>query len=86
MGGDEFCLLVALGDRIAHEIARDAASALVVRGDLFEITSSYGVVVLPDETTSPTDAMRLADQRMYGHKGVGRRSQAGQLDALPRAM
>ena len=87
MGGDEFCLLVALGDRIAHEIARDAASALVVRGELFEITSSYGVVVLPDETTSPTDAMRLADQRMYGHKGVGRRSLTGQrMDVLPRAV
>jgi HD-GYP domain-containing protein (c-di-GMP phosphodiesterase class II) len=45
------------------------------------------VVVVPDETTSLVDAMRLADQRMYLHKGIGRRSQTGQaIDTLVRVM
>jgi two-component system, cell cycle response regulator len=87
MGGDEFCVLAPLGGRDAHAIARSAADALVVRGELFEITASYGVVVIPDETASLTDAMRLADQRLYVHKGAGRRSQTGHaIDTLVRVM
>jgi two-component system cell cycle response regulator len=87
MGGDEFCLVAPIGARDADEIARQSAEALVMRGELFEITSSYGTVVVPDETTSLVDAMRLADQRLYLHKGVGRRSQTGQaIDTLVRVM
>ena len=87
MGGDEFCVLAPLAGRDAQQVARSAAEALVTRGELFEITASYGVVVVPDETASLTDAMRLADQRLYLHKGAGRRSQTGQaIDTLVRVM
>jgi two-component system cell cycle response regulator len=87
MGGDEFCVLAPMASRDAQDVARSAADALVMRGELFEITASYGVVVVPDETASLTDAMRLADQRLYIHKGAGRRSQTGQaIDTLVRVM
>jgi two-component system cell cycle response regulator len=85
LGGDEFCVLAPLGDGDAQEVGRHAARALSERGDLYEITSSYGLVVLPDETDGMTDAMRVADQRLYLHKGVGRRSQTGEtVDTLAR--
>ena len=91
MGGDEFCVLAALpdGDRSAQAraIAEVGARALSAKGEFFEIGSSYGVVVLPDEAATATDAIRLADQRMYARKGTGRRSATGAaIDVLLRAM
>ena len=91
MGGDEFCLLTRLpdGDRrvLAREVAEVGAAALATRGEMFEVGSSYGAVVLPDEAATATDAIRLADQRMYARKGTGRRSGTrAAIDALLRAM
>ena len=91
MGGDEFCLLAPLaeGDRnaLGHAIAEVGVGALSAKGEFFEIGSSYGAVVLPDEAATATDAIRLADQRMYARKGTGRRSGTGAaIDALLRAM
>lgn len=91
MGGDEFCLLAPLpeGDRLAlaQAVAEVGSTALSAKGEFFEIGSSYGVVVLPDEATTATDAIRLADQRMYARKGTGRRSLTGAaIGALLRAM
>jgi two-component system cell cycle response regulator len=87
MGGDEFCVLAPLGARDASDVAGLAARALAERGELYEITSAYGAVVLPDETSSLSEAMRLADERLYLQKGEGRRSQTGQaIDTLVRVM
>jgi diguanylate cyclase (GGDEF)-like protein/putative nucleotidyltransferase with HDIG domain len=91
MGGDEFCLLAPLldgdGPALAQAIAEVGATALSTRGELFEIGCSYGAVVLPDEAATPTDAVRLADQRMYVRKGAGRRSAtAAAISVLLRAM
>ena len=91
MGGDEFCLLAPLGDGAprarAQAIAEIGAGALHAKGEFFEIGSSYGVVVVPDEAATATDAIRLADQRMYARKGTGRRTATGAaVDALLRAM
>jgi HD-GYP domain-containing protein (c-di-GMP phosphodiesterase class II) len=91
MGGDEFCLLAPLtrGERReeARRLATLGTEALAVRGELFEIGSSCGVVVIPDEATTATDAIRLADQRMYACKSMGRRSGAhAAVDALLRAL
>ena len=71
----------------ARAIAEVGARALSAKGELFEIGCSYGVVVLPDEAATATDAIRLADQRMYARKGMGRHSGTGAaIDALLRAM
>lgn len=91
MGGDEFCVVAPLpaGDAPApaQAIAEIGARALSAHGELFEVGASYGAVILPAEATTPTDAIRLADQRMYARKGAGRRSgTAVAINALLRAM
>jgi len=45
------------------------------------------IVLLPDETSDPTDALRIADQRLYMSKGSGRVSTGRQIsDVLSRAV
>jgi diguanylate cyclase (GGDEF)-like protein len=74
IGGDEFCALLR-GDVKELDAARASASrALREQGEGFSITASHGAVTLPDEAPTATQALRLADERMYGHKAG--RSQA----------
>jgi HD-GYP domain-containing protein (c-di-GMP phosphodiesterase class II) len=63
------------------------SAALNERGEGFEVTSSFGVVLLPEEADSPTLALQLADRRMYARKG-GRRMSAGRQsrDVLLRTL
>ena len=75
MGGDEFCVLARVGDAEPDELARVAAQALSERGRRFHVGCSYGLVLL-EAGGDPVEALRLADQRMYAHKGSGRRSPA----------
>ena len=78
MGGDEFCALWNLSDvGQASATTMEAVGALSEHGDAFSIGCSYGSVLLPNETTDITDALRTADRRMYVRKGIGRAS-AGQ--------
>jgi diguanylate cyclase (GGDEF)-like protein len=65
MGGDEFCVLASGDQRRGAAIARQAAAALNEKGEAFAIDSSYGVANLPGEASTASDALRLADQRMY---------------------
>jgi diguanylate cyclase (GGDEF)-like protein len=77
MGGDEFCVVIR-GDE-QHAIAR-AHAALTTHGEGFGITASAGSVRIPAEAHDPTEALRLADQRMYADKGL-RRSAVAQQSA-----
>ena len=68
MGGDEFCVLVE-GDRhFGVPLVEQAATALSERGASFELGASYGMVFLPEEATSVSEALRITDQRMYRQK------------------
>jgi diguanylate cyclase (GGDEF)-like protein len=68
MGGDEFCLLaqttVVGGERLVH----GAVAALGDAGEGWQIGCSWGVSWMPSEATGASDALRLADERMYGQK------------------
>ncbi len=78
MGGDEFCALWNLSDLgQASATTMAAVGALSEHGDAFSIGCSYGSVLLPNETSDVTEALRTADRRMYIRKGIGRAS-AGQ--------
>jgi diguanylate cyclase (GGDEF)-like protein len=79
LGGDEFCLLLdgALDDG-APEIGR--AVAALTEGP---VTASYGLVVIPREATTATDALALADERMYARK---RRRRATHVREILRAL
>ncbi|HEY5942680.1 MAG TPA: diguanylate cyclase [Solirubrobacterales bacterium] len=69
LGGDEFCVLAATRGHSAEEICEGAEEALSERGTGFSISASWGKVLIPVEVVSPTDALRLADRRMYAKKG-----------------
>jgi two-component system cell cycle response regulator len=76
LGGDEFCLLdVCDRDGLVGLIAA-ARAALSESGEAFDVTSSAGWVVIPDEAHDPSEVLQLADRRMYADKGR-RSSSAG---------
>jgi two-component system, cell cycle response regulator len=69
LGGDEFCILLE-GELIDLEWVRAAASAsLRESGEGFVITCSSGYVLIPGEAGDPSEALRIADRRMYAEKG-----------------
>jgi two-component system cell cycle response regulator len=70
LGGDEFCILASTRAQPAGEICKVAEEALSDRGKGFSIGASWGRVLLPVEVVTPTDALRLADKRMYAKKGM----------------
>jgi diguanylate cyclase (GGDEF)-like protein/putative nucleotidyltransferase with HDIG domain len=73
MGGDEFCVLFDDAADPAGLSARVAAG-LSESGERFAIVASCGLALLPDEAATPEEALRLADDRMYGAKRSGRSS------------
>ena len=87
MGGDEFCVLSALGHKDPESILLSASEALTEHGGAFDVAASHGIVVLPSETADISEALRLADQRMYSNKGAGRASAGRQsTDVLVRVL
>jgi diguanylate cyclase (GGDEF)-like protein len=88
LGGDEFCVLLDGGDRVAEELRPDARAALAEHGRAFEIGSSCGVAVIPRDTSDALGALKLADHRLYEQKATAQRTsvsrQAG--DALLQAL
>lgn len=71
MGGDEFCVLLDTADDLA---VAACSSALHESGEGFTIGCSHGAVLLPDEAGDASDALRIADQRLYEDKRGGRRT------------
>jgi two-component system, cell cycle response regulator len=64
MGGDEFCVLLSEPDPDLHRIAE----ALWESGEGFDVTSAYGLAVIPDDATTVSTALSVADERLYAHK------------------
>lgn len=81
IGGDEFCVLSSIEARDPESVVALAAAALVERGEGFSVTASYGLVLLPDEATTATEALREADRRMYANKSRDSRGLAGRQSA-----
>jgi diguanylate cyclase (GGDEF)-like protein/PAS domain S-box-containing protein len=78
VGGDEFCVL---STQPADRLAAEAAAALAERGEGFQVTASYGSVLLPIEAADATQALRIADRRMYARKSLDSRTSAGRQSA-----
>jgi diguanylate cyclase (GGDEF)-like protein len=68
MGGDEFCVLVYGSAETVDAVKRRAAQALTASNHRVEVSASWGAVALPEEAKSPSEAMQLADLRMYAQK------------------
>jgi HD-GYP domain-containing protein (c-di-GMP phosphodiesterase class II) len=69
MGGDEFCVLIPPAVR-----PESLADSLREEGLGFAVTASFGSVVLPDEAGSVSEALTMADDRMYAQKTTVRQS------------
>ena len=68
LGGDEFCLLLSGRFATDDPLIGAATAALTEQGTTFSVSASRGVAIVPDEATTTTSALQLADQRMYGAK------------------
>jgi two-component system, cell cycle response regulator len=76
MGGDEFCV-IADGDAATRgPVVGATLRALRDESEGFQITSAYGAAILPDEAEELSEALRIADTRLYGNKD-SRRASAG---------
>ena len=86
LGGDEFCLLATIEDGEAEPLIDSACTALTERGEGFEIETSFGAIMLPDDATDPSQALQIADERLYAqkysHRGESDRTMAALLEAL----
>jgi two-component system, cell cycle response regulator len=69
LGGDEFCVLASTRLLSAETICQTAEAALSERGKGFSIGASWGKVLIPVEVVTATEALRIADRRMYSQKG-----------------
>ena len=64
MGGDEFCVLLPASEPELHRVGE----ALCESGEGFTVTSAYGAAVIPDDATTVSTALSVADERLYAHK------------------
>ncbi|MFL5832867.1 MAG: HD domain-containing phosphohydrolase [Solirubrobacterales bacterium] len=69
LGGDEFCVLASTKALPAEAICLRAEEALSESGSGFSIGASWGKVLIPVEVVNASDALRIADRRMYSQKG-----------------
>jgi diguanylate cyclase (GGDEF)-like protein len=68
LGGDEFCLLLEGRFAIEDALIGAATAALTERGNLFSVSASRGLAIVPDEAATASALLQLADQRMYAAK------------------
>jgi diguanylate cyclase (GGDEF)-like protein len=68
MGGDEFCLLARVSITDGEQLVHSVVGALSDVGDGWQVGCSWGVAWIPSEATGASDALRLADERMYAQK------------------
>jgi two-component system cell cycle response regulator len=84
LAGDEFCLIAPVGEGDAERLIDRASAALSEHSDGFRIGSSFGGVLFPYEATDSSQALRVADERLYGQKRSkqGIRTVTALVDAL----
>src|SRR5947209_139005 len=87
MGGDEFCALMKPGNAPMDALVAATRAALAESGNGFQIDAAHGVVVIPFEAKSASDALQLGDRRLYAAKdrrpsGVSRQLRSVLLQVL----
>jgi two-component system cell cycle response regulator len=86
LGGDEFCLLAeGAVDDVAAVLDR-SVGALSEHGEGFSISSSFGAVFLPEDARDSSEALRLADVRLYAQKRSRQARRDRAHDALVQAL
>ena len=72
LGGDEFCVLATTTDEDGPGLIESSAAALTEAGEGFSVSCSLGAVLIPSEAKSLSEALRIADDRMYLNKQENR--------------
>ncbi|MBK5219577.1 MAG: GGDEF domain-containing protein [Thermoleophilia bacterium] len=80
IGGDEFAVLIGGEEGLHDAVAKRAAEALTAYGTGFEVGAAWGTVAIPREAATPSEAMQLADVRMYAQKESRRLATDEKLD------
>jgi diguanylate cyclase (GGDEF)-like protein len=70
LGGDEFCILAPSSAGSAERLVEAGRDALSEQGEGFRIGASAGAVLISAEATVASEALRLADRRMYAEKAA----------------
>jgi diguanylate cyclase (GGDEF)-like protein len=70
LGGDEFCILVSASAARMSSVVEAGRVALTEHGEGFHVSASAGAVLIPAEATVASEALRLADRRMYSEKST----------------
>jgi diguanylate cyclase (GGDEF)-like protein len=82
MGGDEFCTIARCSPDRAEQLLDGTLAALQDSGEGWHIGCSQGAAWIPSEAATESQALKLADERMYANK-AGRSSPRVQVtDAL----
>ncbi len=76
LGGDEFCALSPLTARNAKDVCREAVDALSEHGQGFDISTAFGLIMLPGEASERAEALQLVDERLYADKRSRQHSDA----------
>ena len=76
LGGDEFCALLERGHTQDDPLIATLAEALVEQGSAFTVDATYGLAIIPDDASTASAALQLADERMYAAKARNSRGQA----------
>jgi diguanylate cyclase (GGDEF)-like protein len=82
LGGDEFCVLLDGRYPRSDAAIAKAAAALSKQGSGFTVAASCGVVDIPNDASTVTSALGLADERMYADKGGSRRGAHSQTQSV----
>jgi len=86
LGGDEFCLVARVAPGETELLIDRACAALAERGEGFDVGSSFGAVLLPDEAGDVSAALSLADERLYAQKRDRRGDVDRGMDAFLEAL
>ena len=82
LGGDEFCVLLRGRFSTSDGLVAGAQEALTDRGSGFTVTAACGVVIVPEDASTVTSALALADKRMYTDKSSSGRSSHAQIQSV----
>jgi two-component system cell cycle response regulator len=75
LGGDEFCALIPWDETTdVADVVAPACAGLFEQGEGFSVTTSWGHVIVPAEATTTSQALSIADHRLYEDKADGRMS------------
>jgi diguanylate cyclase (GGDEF)-like protein len=82
MGGDEFCVLARTTPKASVPLLSETREALTDTGKGWHVGCSLGSVWLPSEARTESQALQLADERMYANKTARSSASRQVTDAL----